>query len=171
MKNLSEHVTYKEATKSLRAIREGIDNTPNKTQLANCTNLAAGLIEPVRGGLGNRPLHFDSFFRCYLLNKKVGGVWNSEHRAENDSAAVDIDQDGHIDCATNAEVFYEIMNYHEFNQLIWEFGDDTEPAWVHASFSTKHNKKQVLKAVKVKVKELINGELKTVLKTKYLKFK
>ena len=34
-----------------------------------------------------------------------------------------------------------------FDQLIWEFGDADQPAWVHVSYSERH-RRQVLRAVK-----------------------
>jgi hypothetical protein len=46
----------------------------------------------------------------------------------------------------------------EYDQIIWEFGNDVEPAWVHVSYAEGKNRKQKLKAVK------FNG------KTKYLPF-
>ena len=32
---------------------------------------------------------------------------------------------------TNAEVFYYIKDNLPFDQLIWEFGDEDNPSWVH----------------------------------------
>ena len=37
----------------------------------------------------------------------------------------------------------------DFDQMIWEFGDDVNPAWVHVSYKVSGNKKQILKAVKI----------------------
>jgi hypothetical protein len=49
----------------------------------------------------------------------------------------------------NAEVFEYIANNLDFDQMIWEFGDDTNPDWVHVSYNAAGNRKQLLKAVKV----------------------
>lgn len=49
----------------------------------------------------------------------------------------------------NADIFYFIKDNLEFDQLIWEFGTDKCPAWVHVSLSKRNNRNQVLKAVKV----------------------
>jgi hypothetical protein len=57
------------------------------------------------------------------------------------------------------EEFLWVKDNLPFDQLIWEFGTDEQPQWVHISYSQSQQRKQVLKAVKV------NG------KTKYLKFK
>jgi zinc D-Ala-D-Ala carboxypeptidase len=34
--------------------------------------------------------------------------------------------------------------------LIWEFGSDEEPDWIHLSYNGKDNRKQILKAYKDK---------------------
>jgi len=50
--------------------------------------------------------------------------------------------------ATNADFFNYIKDHLEFDQLIWEFGDDTNPAWVHVSYRLGNNRMRILKAVK-----------------------
>ena len=46
-------------------------------------------------------------------------------------------------------VFNYIKEYLEFDQLIWEFGTDENPNWVHVSYeSSGKQRKQVLKAYK-----------------------
>jgi hypothetical protein len=59
--------------------------------------------------------------------------------------ALDIDADiyGGV---TNKQIFDFIRKSLEFNQLIWEFGDDDNPDWVHVSFEKGNNKKRVLRA-------------------------
>ena len=41
-----------------------------------------------------------------------------------------------------------------FDTLIWEFGDDKNPAWIHVSsnIDNKKNRQRVLKAIKEKYK-------------------
>jgi len=56
----------------------------------------------------------------------------------------------------NSEMFMFISQYLTFDQIIWEFGTESEPDWVHVSYSDSGNRGQMLRAVKV------NG------KTKYL---
>jgi hypothetical protein len=56
-------------------------------------------------------------------------------------------------------MFYYIKDNLDFDQLIWEFGTDKNPNWVHVSYVAKGNRKQVLKAIKDS-----NG------KTKYVSF-
>jgi hypothetical protein len=48
---------------------------------------------------------------------------------------------------TNAEIFNYIKDNLNFDQLIWEFGTDTNPDWVHVSYdSSGKQRKQILKA-------------------------
>ena len=61
--------------------------------------------------------------------------------------AMDLDADVY-EGVTNAEIFHYIKDNLEFDQLIWEFGTDDNPAWVHVSLSKRTNRNQVLKAYK-----------------------
>ena len=149
--NISDHITYKEATKSITAKRLGIDNSPNKRQLTNMRILAISIFEPIRLILGNYPIGIASFFRIFQLNKIIGGAQNSQHMAENESAAMDLDVDN-SEYLHNYQVFYAIKDHCDFDQLIWEFGDKYNPDWVHVSYNNIKNRKQILKAVKIKGK-------------------
>ena len=54
---------------------------------------------------------------------------------------------------TNREVFDYIKDNLEFDQLIWEFGTNDNPDWVHVSYKASgKQRKQILKATKVKGK-------------------
>ena len=54
---------------------------------------------------------------------------------------------------TNKQIFEFIKENLVFDQLIWEFGNDLEPNWVHVSFTTRRpNRMQILKAYKLKGK-------------------
>ena len=61
---------------------------------------------------------------------------------------MDINNDNNPGGPTNLEIFNYIRYNLDFDQLIWEEGDDQSPAWVHVSYSAKQNRNQVLKAVK-----------------------
>jgi hypothetical protein len=78
------------------------------------------------------------------LNRAVGGSSSSQHCS---AEAIDIDmQDTSI---TNAQIFNYIKDNLNFDQMIWEFGNDTNPDWVHVSYeSTGKQRKQILKAIK-----------------------
>ena len=146
MENISEHISWKEATNSNTATSRGIDNTPNSSQLKNMRALADYVFEPLRIWVGGS-IKINSFFRSPELNKAIGGSTTSQHCAEN-GAAIDIDDNyGH---KTNAEMFHYIKDNMDYDQLIWEYGTDENPNWVHVSFkSDGPNRKQVLKVERI----------------------
>ena len=140
---ISEHVSYKEGVFSVTATRLGVDNTPNDEQLANMELVAEKVFEPLREWVG-KPIKVNSFFRGLKLNTAIGGAKKSQHMK---GQAMDIDDNyGH---ATNAEMYYWIKENLDFDQLIWEFGDDENPNWLHVSYVSKEdNRNRCLKAYK-----------------------
>ena len=140
---ISQHISYKEGTRSTTAIRRGIDNTPNKEQLDNMRLIAEKIFEPLRTHIGG-PIKINSFFRCPELNTAIGGSKTSQHCK---GQAIDIDDT--YGKATNAEMYYFIKDHLDFDQMIWEFGDDDNPDWVHISYvSPEENRNRCLKAYK-----------------------
>lgn len=142
---ISEHISYTEATKSVTAIKKGIDNTPDKDTLERMKYVANNVFEPIREHFGV-PIAITSFYRSPKLNKAIGGSKTSEHIY---GSAMDIDADV-LGMVSNKQIFNYIKNNLEFNQLIWEHGTDREPAWVHVSLKKHNNKKEILKAYKTK---------------------
>ena len=140
---ISEHISDKEGVYSITAMRRGIDNTPDEEQLTNMGLLALEVFEPLRDWVGG-PIRVNSFFRSEELNKAIGGSSKSQHCK---GQAIDIDD---TRChKTNAEMFKFINDELEFDQLIWEFGDDKNPNWVHVSYvSEDKNRNRCLKAYK-----------------------
>ena len=50
---------------------------------------------------------------------------------------------------TNVEMYEFIKAHMDFDQLIWEFGDTNNPAWVHVSYvSSEENRNRCLQAYK-----------------------
>lgn len=145
---ISNYVSLKEITKSNTASRKGIDNTPTKEQLERITALAKKVFDPLREWVGDK-VFISSGFRSPQLNKALGGAGGlkgtSQHCANN-GAAIDIDDT--FGTATNAEMFNYIKDNLVFDQLIWEFGDDENPDWVHVSYREGDNRMQVLRAQK-----------------------
>lgn len=141
---VSKNISYKEATHSTTAKRLGIDNTPNAEQFSNMVYVAENVFQPIREHFGV-PIYVSSFFRSEALNKAVRGSSSSTHTK---GEAMDLDADV-FEGVTNAQIFEYIKNNLEFDQLIWEFGTDENPAWVHVSLSKRNNRKQILKAVRV----------------------
>lgn len=146
MIKLSEHISYKEATRSETAIRYGLDNTPDEETLSNMMLLAEKVFEPARKHF-EVPLYISSFYRSLEVNAKIGGSPTSQHCF---GKAIDIDCDvfGEI---TNLQLLYWIKDNLEFDQLIWEFDNpDGSPAWVHVSYNKDNNRNECLRAYKIK---------------------
>ncbi len=143
MNLISKHITYKEATRSVTALRLGIKNVPNEYELQNMELIAEKVFEPLRRAV-NGPIKINSFFRCEELNKAIGGSSKSQHCQ---GRAIDIDDVyGYV---SNSYMYYYIKDNLDFDQLIWEFGTDTEPDWVHVSYvDSDSNRKRCLLAYK-----------------------
>ena len=144
---ISKHISNKEGVYSITATRLGVDNTPNDEQLTNMELVADEVFEPLRNWVGG-PIKINSFFRGLPLNTAIGGAKKSQHM---EGRAMDIDDNyGH---ATNAEMYHWIKEHLDFDQMIWEFGDDDNPNWVHVSYvSPEDNRNRCLKAYKDKGK-------------------
>lgn len=141
---ISEHLDLSELTRSDSAKRNGISNMPTAEHIENFKKLAENVFEPIRLHFG-KPIRISSGYRSKELNAKIGGSSTSQHST---GEAVDIDMDNTD--ISNKEVFDFIKNNLIFDQLIWEFGNDSNPDWVHVSYeSTGKQRKQVLRAKKV----------------------
>ena len=143
MENISKHISYKEGIRSTTADRLGIDNKPGQVELINMEVIAERIFEPLREWVGG-PIRINSFYRSQKLNKAIGGSKRSQHI---EGRAMDIDDTyGH---KTNAEMFNFIKQNLDFDQMIWEFGTDDNPNWVHVSYvSEDSNRNRCLKAYK-----------------------
>jgi hypothetical protein len=141
---ISPHLNLAEITRSDTAKRHGIDNTPTAEHLENFKLLADKVFEPIREHFGV-PIFISSGYRSKALNDFIKGSLSSQHCK---GQAIDIDMDGSNGEVTNRMVFDYIKNKLDFDQLIWEFGTDFNPDWVHVSYVKKGNRKQKLKAVR-----------------------
>ena len=140
---ISKHISDREGVYSITATRRGIDNTPSEEHSENMKLLAEKIFEPLRKWVGG-PIRINSFYRGPELNKAIGGSSKSQHCK---GQAMDIDDTG---ChKTNAEMYAWIKDNVDFDQMIWEFGDDENPNWVHVSYvSPEENRNRCLKAYK-----------------------
>jgi len=141
---LSNYLSLAEVTRSDTAKRNGISNEPTAEHLENLKVIAVEVFDKVREYFGV-PIFVSSGYRSAALNKAIGGSSTSDH---NLGRALDLDQDGHGNGVTNADVFKFIKDNLEFDQLIWEFGTDKNPDWVHVGYRKGANRKQILKAVR-----------------------
>ena len=147
---ITENFTLEELTKSATATRLGIDNTPNTEQFNNLKALCVNVLQPIREAYG-KPIKVSSGFRCEKLNKAVGGSATSEHRY---GMAADIHSlsDTLLD---NMELWRVIRSLDlDFGQLIWEYGSNVGPDWIHISYNPKRNRKQILRCKGGKYSEI-----------------
>ena len=148
---ISKHISYKEATHSATALRRNLDNTPSYKQLRCMEGVAENLFEPLREWVGG-PIKVNSFFRGEPVNTAIGGSRTSQHMK---GQAIDIDDT--FGYKTNAEMYHYIKDNLDFDQMIWEFGNDENPNWIHISWvSHRPNRKKLTIAKKV------NGRTKYV---------
>ena len=151
---LSEHLDLSEVIRSESAKRRGISNMPTEEHIKNLKLIAENVFEPIRANF-RQPIRISSGYRSQSLNAAIGGATRSQHST---GEALDLDMDG--SAISNKEIFNFIKEKLSFDQLIWEFGTDENPDWVHVSYNANGNqRKQVLKAIKE------NG------KTKYIPYK
>jgi zinc D-Ala-D-Ala carboxypeptidase len=141
MSNISKHITLKEATYSATGEAKKIDNSPTAEHLASMKLLAEKVFEPVREWYG-KPIKINSFYRSKALNMAIpGSSLTSQHSL---GQAMDIDT-----AADNKKLFDYIKANLDFDQMIWEFGTNENPDWVHVSYKATGNRKQILRAKKV----------------------
>ena len=147
---LSKNLSLAEVTKSATAKRRGISNDPTIDHLENLKAVAENIFQPMRDYF-KVPITISSGYRSKELNDQIGGSLASQHSK---GEALDIDCSPHSGLS-NREVFDYIREHTNFDQLIWEFGNDSDPDWVHVSYKKSgRNRGEVLRAVR------INGKTK-----------
>ena len=142
MTQLTKNFSLAELTKSETALRHDMDNTPGAVEIANLTELAGKVLQPVRDHFG-KGVKVNSGFRHPEVNAKVGGSKTSDHCK---GQAADIEIPG----VANAELAEWVRDNLEFTQLILEFYTPGIPdsGWVHVSYDPGNLKKQVMTATK-----------------------
>ena len=139
---LTANFSLEELTKSETALRLGLDNDPDDTQLANLVALCECVLQPVRDHFG-KGVKVNSGLRTLPVNRAIGSADHSDHVK---GMAADIE----IPSVPNAELAQWIADNLEFRQVILEFYTPGIPdsGWVHVSYNPADNKKQVLTATK-----------------------
>ena len=97
------------------------DNKPTLQDVANMTYGCIMLLEPARQVVG--PIIINSGFRCEAVNRRVGGVRNSQHLV---GQAADIRP-------LNPQQFQSLVDFLKS----WEYTDQllTGPGWLHVSWN------------------------------------
>lgn len=143
MENISKHISWKEGTYSRTGERRGLENTPNDDQIKCMKAIAENVFEPLRAYVGG-PIKINSMFRGEPVNTAIGGSKRSQHMK---GQALDLDDT--FGRMTNAEMYHFIKDHLDFDQLIWEFGNDENPNWIHVSYvEHRENRKKLTVALK-----------------------
>ena len=113
-----KYFSINELTSSATALREGIDNRPNKCAYHLLHVLVDLLLDPIREAWGE-PIVVSSGYRCKQLNALVGGAKYSHHIL---GCAADIIAGNRAD---HRRLFRLIVKMQQegrikFTQLIWE---------------------------------------------------
>ncbi len=136
---LSANFSLEEMTKSQVALRNGIPNNPNATQIDALRELCLNVLQPIRSYF-NKPVTVSSGFRSCELCIAINSSINSQHTK---GEAADIEIIG----LDNKELFDYIKNNIDFDQMILEFYSGGNSGWLHVSYvSQKKNRKQTLRA-------------------------
>ena len=144
---LSKYFTLAELTPSSTAKRLGIKNEPTPAHLECLKLLATNVLDKVREHFG-KPIWISSGYRCKALNDATPGSSATSQHCSGEAA--DLDQDGKGTGVSNKMVFDYIKDHLTFDQLIFEYGTDANPDWVHVSWeSTGKQRKQVLRCTRV----------------------
>lgn len=127
--NLTEHFTFLELTKTDKLEFQELNRRKALCYTGSLTELCRMVLEPIRLRYG-KPVIVHSGFRCYELNKAVGGTPASQHML---GQAADF----HVEGVTLEEAFNWLWKESgiPFGQLIDErSGGDR---WLHASTGGK----------------------------------
>jgi len=133
----SKYFTLPEMLESATARRLKIAEqfNPPAEIVNNLELLCKNILDPLREKCG--AITVTSGYRSPALNKAVKGAKSSQHMK---GQAADIRGVN----VSNAELFNQIQKLKlPFDQMIWEYGTDKEPSWVHVSFSPL-NRRQIL---------------------------
>ena len=99
--------------------------------------LCQKVLQPLRDAVG--PVTVTSGYRSKLVNEAANGAYKSDHLY---GFAADLQSpDG-----DHRKIFDWLKNNAMYSQLIYEFGTDKQPQWVHVSYNPKDLKRETLRA-------------------------
>jgi hypothetical protein len=135
-----------EVVRSESAKRNNISNMPTAEHLENMKALGINVFDKIREHFGC-PIGLSSGYRSEALNSAIKGSSKTSQHCKGEAFDIDAQIHGKI---TNKAIFDYIRQNLDFDQLIWEFGTNQEPDWVHVSYKKSGgNRKSILKAIKV----------------------
>tara|TARA_R110002012_G_scaffold23065_1_gene78771 strand:- start:2030 stop:2491 length:462 start_codon:yes stop_codon:yes gene_type:complete len=142
---LSKNLSLSECLVSQTAKRLGLSNEPTQEHLDNLQLIATNIFQPLREGLNN-PIYVSSGYRSEELNEAIKGSSKTSQHMKGQALDLDADVYGGV---TNADIFYFIRDNLDFDQLLWEGGDDKNCDWVHVSFVKGNNRSKVMRMKKI----------------------
>ena len=143
---ICKYLTLGEVTRSESAKRNNISNMPTEEHLENMKALGVNVFDKLREHIGF-PIGLSSGYRSEALNKAIPGSSTTSQHCKGE--AFDIDADIHGKTTNKAIFDYSRQNL-DFDQLIWEYGTDAQPDWVHVSYKRGGgNRKSILRCKKI----------------------
>ena len=135
---LSENFTLGEMIASDTAKKKGIDNTPTLADIYRMQELCKNLLQPIRDAWG-KPIKVTSGYRCYRLNRLVGGSPTSAHPL---GYAADIKpvSGSYKDFETFVINFLEEHPEIKFDQAIRETSGNSK--WLHIGYKNGAGKQR-----------------------------
>jgi hypothetical protein len=159
---VSKFFSYGELYLSEGAKRLGIDNRPTDEHLENLIWYANNIGDPCRMFVGG-PLHI-SFYRSEALNNATPGSAKPSFHMLGMAGDMDCQHYGH---GHNGILFEWIVKNLTFAQIIWEFGSNVEPDWIHVTAFPES--KKIVGGLRWNEKKLTRA-IKENDKTKYIAF-
>lgn len=137
---LSRYLTYEQVIYSATALKHGIDNQPTESHMKNLRYLGLNIYDPLFDHFGDK-LIITSVYRSASLNKFVEGSESSQHLR---GQAIDLKVSSPF---STRELFKYIVENLDFDQVIWEFGTNEAPRWVHVSIKEIGNRYKKTQAI------------------------
>jgi len=131
---LSKYLTYKQAIYSNTAVSKGIDNSATDEHIENLRYLGTEIYDKIYEHF-NGKVQITNMYRSTKLNANIAGA--SENSQHMKGEAMDI---AAISPKTNKEIFKYVIDNLVFDQIVWEHGDENNPAWVHVSYKKGNNR-------------------------------
>ena len=132
---LTENFTLEELIASPTATLKGINNSPDKSQIATLKRLCEEILQPIRNKFG-RAIKITSGFRSERLNKAVRGASSSQH--VNGEAADIVSED-------NRALWNLICRMIKDGEIrVGQLIDEKNLRWIHISLPDSRHFNQIL---------------------------
>lgn len=147
MRMLSTNFSLEEFLKSETAERLGIDNSPSDNVVNHLEHLVQKVLQPARDHFKNKFgdvfIKVNSGYRNKKLSEAVGSSTKSFHYY---GMAADVElwiKNGTTWMESNALLYFYIKDNLPFTELVWEYGNDKNPSWVHVALSKSDKRKMI----------------------------